>query len=168
MSPAPVYGLVIQPHYSDLVLGTYGRGIWILDDIMPLREWDKTQQSDFYLFKPRPAYRYRKIYNPRAADANSFVIGNDPPYGADINFYLHSPAKDVTIAIAGAKGEPVRTFQVRGEAGINRVWWDLRYEQATPLHLVTSPPGQPWVKVGARYRSSTPPGPACRARGNSW
>ncbi len=142
----PVFGLVIQPHYSDLVLGTYGRGFWILDDISPLREWPEVQQSAFHLFKPRPVYRYRHVEVQVPADANSNVIGQNPPAGADLNFYLQAPAKDVTISITGPKGEAVRTLHVQGKAGINRVWWDLRYDKATPLELVTPPPGQPWVK----------------------
>lgn len=148
MPAAPVFGLVIQKRYSDLVEGTYGRGFWILDDISPLRDWPEAQKSDFYLFKPRPVYRYRALFVKVAADANSNVIGQNPPPGEDINFYLKAPAKDVIISITGADGQPVRTLRMRGETGINRIWWNLRYDGATPLRLVTPPPGQPWVKPG--------------------
>lgn len=158
MPAAPVFGLVIQKQYSDLVEATYGRGFWILDDISPLRDWPEAQKTGFYLFKPRPVYRYRHIAVTVPSDPNSNVIGQNPPPGEDINFYLKAPDNDVTISITGANGQPVRTLHVRGQAGINRVWWNLRYDGATPLRLVTPPPGQPWVKPGAPalYPSSTP------------
>jgi len=143
-----MYQMVVQPEYSDLVIGTYGRGFWILDDIGPLRELDKAEASDVYLFTPRPAYRYRTLATNRATDVNGQSNGQNPPPGADINFYLKSPGK-VEITIVGADGQPVRKLSGPGQAGVNRVWWDLRYETATQVKLRTSPPGEPWVKLGA-------------------
>ena len=57
MPPAPIYWLTIQKRYNDLVVATYGRGFWILDDITALRDYDLAQQSDAYFFKPRAVYR---------------------------------------------------------------------------------------------------------------
>jgi photosystem II stability/assembly factor-like uncharacterized protein len=148
LPPVPMYQMVVQPQYSDLVIGTYGRGFWILDDIGPLRELDKAETADVYLFTPRPAYRYRTLATNRATDVNSQSNGQNPPPGADINFYLRSPGK-VEITIVGADGQPVRKLSETGRVGVNRVWWDLRYEMATQVKLRTSPPGEPWVKPGA-------------------
>jgi photosystem II stability/assembly factor-like uncharacterized protein len=147
MPPAPVYWLTIQPRYNDLVEGTYGRGFWILDDITPLRQWDSAQADDAYFFQPRDAYRYRRIFNSRAVDANSNVVGQDPPYGADMNFYLKAPAPAV-IAVVDSAGDTVRTMKVDGASGLNRVWWDLHYDSAQSLQLRAPPPGQPWVAPG--------------------
>ncbi|HWO31747.1 MAG TPA: hypothetical protein VNO32_23375, partial [Candidatus Acidoferrum sp.] len=97
LPPTSIKWLTIQKHYNDLVIATYGRGIWILDDITPLRDWDKAQESDAYLFKPRPAYRYRPIYNGRLTEESRVKVGENPPYGGDINFYLNKPAKDMTL-----------------------------------------------------------------------
>ena len=83
----------------------------------------------------------------RATDVNSQANGQNPPYGADINFYLKAPAR-VEISIVGPDGQPVRKLSQPGQAGINRVWWDLRYDTATPVRLRTRPPGEPWVTVG--------------------
>jgi hypothetical protein len=81
-------------------------------------------------------------------DVASHVVGADPPPGADLNYYLQKPAKTVTITITGPKGEPVRTMNGSTQAGINRVWWDLRYDAPTVVKLRTSPPDEPWVKNG--------------------
>jgi photosystem II stability/assembly factor-like uncharacterized protein len=147
LPPVPMYQMVVQPQYSDLVIGTYGRGFWILDDVGPLRELDKAETSDVYLFTPRAAYRYRTLATNRATDVNAQSNGQNPPPGADINFYLKSPGK-VEITVVGADGQPVRKLSETGRAGVNRVWWDLRYEIATQVKLRTSPPGEPWVKLG--------------------
>src|SRR5437870_313718 len=57
---APVSWLTVQPHFHDLVVATYGRGVWILDDISPLEHLDAgTIRRRAWLFPPRPAYRFR-------------------------------------------------------------------------------------------------------------
>ena len=61
----PVYGLVVQEHFNDLVVGTYGRGYWILDDISPMQQLtDAVTSSAVFLFEPRDAYRFRPTTEP--------------------------------------------------------------------------------------------------------
>jgi len=174
LPPAPVYWLEIQPHFHDLVVATYGRGFYVLDDLTTLRAWDQAQGKNAVLFPIRPAYRFHSRQDGRATDANSAVVGENPPFGADINFYLKQAPKQIEISILGSNNEVVRTLRpagkptgdrevddyerIRGaglkaQAGLNRVWWDLRYEPLTPVRLRTSPPGEPWVRAGsAGYR----------------
>ncbi|HLW80917.1 MAG TPA: hypothetical protein VKS20_02630 [Candidatus Acidoferrales bacterium] len=160
--PAPVYTVKIQRKFNDLVLGTYGRGVYILDDITPLRNWDKAQGQDFYLFKPRAAYRFRNRDDAREADVGSHVTGDNAPYGADINFRLAAPVKDMQITITSGN-ETIRTLKVQGHAGLNRVWWDLRYEPGSPILMQTTPPDAPWAEVHRHYAAYgtriPPPGP---------
>ncbi|HEV2388031.1 MAG TPA: hypothetical protein VGS20_12335 [Candidatus Acidoferrales bacterium] len=148
LPPAPVKWLIIQPRYDDLVMSLYGRGFWILDDLAPLREWDRAQQTEAYLFKPRPAYRYRYNDMSRSVVRGVPKFGENPPDGADINFYLRAPAADAQITIKGAKGEAVRTLKVNGRPGLNRVWWNLEYEPAHIVKLRTAPPDAPWAEMG--------------------
>ncbi|MFI5382173.1 MAG: WD40/YVTN/BNR-like repeat-containing protein [Tepidisphaerales bacterium] len=149
LPPAPVYWLTIQPQFNDLVIGTYGRGFWILDDITPLREWDKVQATDVQLFAPRPAYRFRRVENIES-DTRSPSTGENPPYGADINYVLKSAGSEpATITILGPNNETIRTLKGTSAAGINRVWWDLKYEPEREVRLRTAPPGMPWVKLNA-------------------
>jgi photosystem II stability/assembly factor-like uncharacterized protein len=57
---APVYWITVQEHFNDLVVATYGRGIWILDDMTPLQQLGTDiAAKPVHLFTPRPAYRFR-------------------------------------------------------------------------------------------------------------
>ena len=147
LPPTAIKWLTIQKNYNDLVIATYGRGIWILDDVTPLRDWDKTQHSDAYLFKPRPAYRYRNVFNGRLSDDRRTSPTENPPDGGDIDFYLPKPAKDVNLTIKDAGGQTVRTLKLDGTAGLNRVWWNLQYDPAHIAKLRTPPPDAAWVQL---------------------
>jgi photosystem II stability/assembly factor-like uncharacterized protein len=152
LPPAPVYTIQVQPTFNDLVLATHGRGVYILDDITPLREWDAAQNEEFHLFKPRAVYRFRDTDNAREADVGSHVTGENAQYGADINFRLAAPVKDVEITITGAN-ETIRTLKVDGHPGLNRVWWDLRYEPGSPVKMQTTPFDAPWAEPHHNYEA---------------
>jgi len=148
---APVHWLVVQEHFNDLVVGTYGRGFYILDDITPLQQLTaEILKSKVYLFAPRPAYRFRMVAS-RISDPDDQCIGKNPPYGASINYYLKSiPEGEVKIAITDKEGQIIRTIDGTKKIGINRVWWDLKYDAAKKAKLRTSPIGAPHIKVGAK------------------
>jgi photosystem II stability/assembly factor-like uncharacterized protein len=148
LPPAPVYWITVQPRFHDLAVATYGRGVWILDDVTPLRDWPGAQPAPVHLFPPRPAYRFRSFTAGRLTGAPGYMMGQDPPYGADINYSLAKPAKRVTLTFLDSKGSVVRTIDGPSRAGINRVWWNLRYEPVEPVKLRTSPPGMPWARTG--------------------
>ncbi len=149
LPPAPVYWLTIQERFNDLVIGTYGRGFWILDDVTPLRELDaEILGSKSHLFTPRPGYRFHNI-TAIAVEPGSHVTGDNPPYGAAIHLYLDEAVeKPVQFDILDADGKTVRTLTAPGESGINRIWWDLRHEGKREVKLRTSPPGKSWVEPG--------------------
>ncbi len=152
---APVYWITVQEHFNDLVVATYGRGIWILDDLTPLQqlttEVAATPTGGAHLFAPRAAYRYKYVEAPFAHMYDP-VEGKNPPYGAAINFWLGADTKDsVEIRIAdasgGAGGAPVRTLKAMGKAGLNRVTWNLEYEPTRMAKLRTPPLHASWVAV---------------------
>jgi photosystem II stability/assembly factor-like uncharacterized protein len=150
LPPAPVYWMQVQPTFNDLVIGTHGRGVYVLDDVTPLREWDVAQSQDFHVFKPRPAYRFRQTNDGRESDVGAHVSGENPPYGADINFWLKAPASDAELSFTDAAGT-IRTLKVSGQAGLNRVWWDLRYEPGTSIQMQTPPLDAPWAEPRRNY-----------------
>jgi len=156
---APVYWLVIQEHFNDLVIATYGRGFWILDDLGPLQQMNaNVRNANAYLFQPRPAYRFRSSAVPAAVDFDP-TAGQNPTYGAAINYYLKSaPAGDVKIKIEDAQGQLVRTMNGTKTAGINRVSWDLRGEQSKEVRLRTSPAYAPEIRNGAEGWRAAPEG----------
>jgi photosystem II stability/assembly factor-like uncharacterized protein len=146
---APVYGIVVQEHFNDLVIGTYGRGFWILDDITPLQQLTpEVLASAAHLFSPRAAYRFRDI-TPMSAQGYEPSAGENPPYGASINYYLQAAsAEAVTITILDEQGAVVRTLTGPQASGLNRLYWDLRYEATTEVRLRTSPLYAPHIQVG--------------------
>lgn len=143
---APVSGIVIQPHFSDLVISTYGRGFWIMDDITPLRQLTpEVLAKNVHLFTQRFAYRFRPI-TATSTTYDDPTTGENPRYGAGINYYLKQPVQGrVTLTVANAQGQVVRTLTGTNAAGINRVYWDLRYEPTTEVRLHTSPMYAPHI-----------------------
>ena len=99
-------------HDNDIVVGTHGRGIWVLDDIGALRQLDEAVlASDVHLFKPADAINYVQ------GDENGTPLQKDepqapnPPNGAFIDYYLKSAASTpVVLEIVDAGGKVVHTF----------------------------------------------------------
>ena len=136
---APVYWLTIQPHFDDLVIGTYGRGFWILDDVTALQQLtDDVLAADVHLFEPRPAYRFLNRESPNSQPGDP-AAGENPDYGASLNFYLaERPSRPPEVLVEDASGEVVRRLTARGaRPGLNRVQWNLRYESSRMPRLRT-------------------------------
>lgn len=148
----PVSWMVVQKHFHDLVISTKGRGFYILDDIEPLEQLTpQVLGSPVYLFNPRPAYRFRKVSQTRPV-TDDVSAGRNPRYGADINYYLRAATKGhVTITILDSKGQTVRTIKGSGNAGINRVYWDLRYPRVKRIELRTTPASYPQIWSDSRF-----------------
>jgi photosystem II stability/assembly factor-like uncharacterized protein len=146
---APMHDLVIQDHFNDLVVGTYGRGYWILDDITPLQQFTPdVLETDAHLFTPRPAYRFQRLETTMDIPDHGHA-GHNPPYGASINYYLKSvPDGEVRIEILDDLGETIKTLSGTKRVGVNRVWWNLRNEPSQRTKLRTSPLYAPHVKLG--------------------
>jgi photosystem II stability/assembly factor-like uncharacterized protein len=138
LPPAPVTWVVVQKEFHDLVLSTYGRGLYILDDITPLEQMARRRsEAPVVLFEPRKTYR--------------FVRGGE----ALLNFSLTAPAKNpVQIEILDASGNLVRTLEAKGLVGLNRVKWDLRYESPRVIALRTVAPDNPRIWQEPRFRDA--------------
>ena len=128
MPAVPVYDAKIQPVFDDLILGTHGRGFYVLDDLTPLEQIAEAPAGNPALFAPMPAYRYepRPTYEP----GRGAFVSDNKSYGAVISYYLparprKARAPKVTLRIFDAKGGLVRTLDATTSAGINRVAWDL-------------------------------------------
>jgi photosystem II stability/assembly factor-like uncharacterized protein len=149
LPPAPVYWMVVQEHFNDLVVGTYGRGFWILDDLTPVQQMNQTvRDSSAHLFAPRPAYRFRPSTVP-VTMSDDPSAGQNPPYGAAISYYLKSvPSGEVRVKIEDAKGQMIRSLIGTKNVGLNRVTWNLEGEPTTEVRMRTSPAYAPDIKVG--------------------
>jgi photosystem II stability/assembly factor-like uncharacterized protein len=150
MPAAPMYGIVIQEHFNDLVVGTYGRGFWIMDDITPLQQLtDAVRATSAHLFDPRDAYRF----NPRTTPAQQTIdmsAGQNPPNAAFLNYWIGDAfvGMPATIVIEDALGAVVRTLDAPTEAGINRIFWDFMGEQSTAIERRVPPLYADWVDYG--------------------
>ncbi|HEY6348840.1 MAG TPA: sialidase [Candidatus Angelobacter sp.] len=141
LPPAPVSWLTIQKHFNDLVVSTYGRGFYILDDLSPLQQLtNQVGGEEAHLFAPPAAYRFRLTNGIREASDDP-TAGHNPTYGASLSYWLKSvPEGDATITIADAAGKTLRTFPGSKVKGINRVYWDLRFD---PMSAIVAPPPRP-------------------------
>jgi len=101
-----VHWLTIQEQFSDLVVATYGRGFWILDDVTPLRQIDRGSAGlNAILYGPQTALR---LSYPDEVNARR-PVGANPPAGALIDYYLKTkPQGEVTIDILDAQGKVMR------------------------------------------------------------
>ncbi len=151
MPPSSIRDLVI--HENDLIVGTHGRSIWVLDDVSPLRELARLANNrQHHLFQPTPAVRVRWNMFSDTPLPPEEPAGENPPDGAVIDYYLSSSAKEVTLEILDSDGNLVRqyrsgmeeevvdsislphptywirpTMYLSNSAGHHRFVWDLRY-----------------------------------------
>ena len=158
---APVYGIAVQERFHDIVVATYGRGFWILDDVTPLRTLSaEAAARDAWLFPPRAAYRLRGVAGPYEV-ADDPVVGTNPPYGASLTWWRRTAPDSVladsqAIRVFDAGGRLVRTLKQVPRSGMNRLWWDLQSEPTTEAKLRTSPPYARWL--AAKPEGSPAPG----------
>ena len=155
MPPASMRDLAI--HQNDLIVGTHGRGFWVLDNMTPLRQVDGTLANiDVWLFRPAEAIQVIPGSDNGTPMPRDEPLAENPPAGAAIDYYLKTSRNGpVTLEILDPSGELVRryssedkfppvnpdtlsipAFWVRtpeplsAAAGMHRLIWDFR--PATP------------------------------------
>ena len=147
LPPAPIYWISLQKRFDDMVVGTYGRGIYILDDISPFREIAEINPDKPSLLPIQDAYRFQTIQSMKN-DGTSLIRGQNPAYGANLDFFLpDTNNKLVSFSIQDEKGKEIRKIVPKKvSTGLNRVMWDLRYERTITPKLRVDPDGVDWVK----------------------
>jgi photosystem II stability/assembly factor-like uncharacterized protein len=124
-----VRDLAIQKRENDLVLATFGRGFYVLDDYSSLRSLSaELLQKEAELFPPRKAwwYKTRQVLasNPRAYQGDNFFVADNPPYGAEFTFYL----KDKYSSISEQRKDREKEMQKKGQALSIPPWNELDKE----------------------------------------
>ena len=156
LPPTPITDLEV--HGNDLVISTFGRSLWILDDVTPLREMSaQVASANLHLFTPGNAMRVRwENYQDTPYPAET-PAGQNPPDGVILDYFLKdAPAGDLTLTIYDEKGTQVASFSSRPQPealppanvpeywfapptaltkkpGVNRFAWDLRYPPPATL-----------------------------------
>jgi photosystem II stability/assembly factor-like uncharacterized protein len=144
-----VRDLRIQKRDRDLIVGTHGRGAYILDDIRPLEELPNAEGKEIHLFEVREAVLWNMYWRLENLGDRTYKAKN-PEYGAYINFYLNQDAQEaIQIQIKDKAGNLITTLtHKQGKKGINRVVWDLGYDGAVAL--------KNQIKEGFSYGSIRP------------
>jgi hypothetical protein len=151
-------------HGDDLVIATFGRAFWVMDDISPLRQFDaQIAARDLWLFRPQTAYRVRQGRDQGTELPFDEPSAANPPEGAVLDYYLRDkPTGPMQLEIVDAEGKLIRRFSsddklqktdpstvpfpaywlhdpqpLSAEAGMHRFVWDLRY--ALPQGVRDSP-----------------------------
>jgi photosystem II stability/assembly factor-like uncharacterized protein len=129
MPNVPVHDLLVHPRDNDLVVGTYGRGLFITNINALQQVTDSVLTSDVHLFAVRPTVQ-RVV---RAFGANDYLFGQrnfqtaNEPNGMVIQYYMRSAsAAAATITIANADGQEVARLNGPASAGINSALWSTR------------------------------------------
>ena len=141
LPPAQIRDMAVQRREDDLVLGTFGRGFYVLDDLSPLREMTaENLVAEAFLFPLRHAYLYSETGLAPAGSASiGDLAGNfttpNPPFGAVFTYHLSVEAEEGTslvLLIKDDEGEIVREMEMEGNTGLRRVPWDLRENPPEP------------------------------------
>ncbi len=130
----PVDDIQIQPRDNDLILATHGRSVWIMDSISSLEQMNaKTAATDVTVFNVRPGVEW-KMSAKRDFDSHDYFMGENPPNGAIIDFWVKNKPelKDVKITISRG-GKLLATLKPKSvDAGVNRIVWNMRADRAVP------------------------------------
>lgn len=152
LPPVPVYDLIYADDGQNLVLGTHGRGIWVLDHTAPLLDAAAAEAGAHpRLFAIPPAHR-QTIYSPQAWFGWGEFFAPNPYAGAVVSYWLPKIAKTAKVTVRNAKGKVVREWEAPAEAGFNQADWDLHWTpvEATATRRPGFRPSGPWAAPG-RY-----------------
>jgi photosystem II stability/assembly factor-like uncharacterized protein len=135
---SPVTWTVVQKKFHDLVISTYGRGLYIFDDITPLEQMaQKTLDAPVRLFEPREIFRLF------------------PNGGALVTYSLKAAAKmPPKVEILDSKGAVIRKMDGPGRAGMNRINWNFQYDPPKLVSLRTTPAENQHIWEERRFRGS--------------
>lgn len=135
LPPVGVRMMGLEGSAGDLVVATFGRGMWV-NAVTPLEELtDSVAALPAYLFSVRPGRQFHPSSRLPASGTAPFVAEN-PPRGAIITYYLRDSAdQDVKLVITDSAGDTVRTLTERGYAGLHHVEWDLDRDKPRPREL---------------------------------
>jgi len=151
LPPAAVRDIVVHPRDNDMIIGTHGRGAYILDNITPIQQLAQALAGDAYLFDIQPAMRHQLASRDASVGSRDYGASN-PPYGATIDYYLRAATNEpVSLTVADKSGKTIRTLRnLSTRAGVTRVIWDLRIEPAQAPAAFVPSGGEQAVPSAAR------------------
>jgi len=142
LPPAPVSWITIEPRFHDVVVSTYGRGLYILPNITLL---EQSGQSEPALTKSQLFVPVNIVRQARQA----FQQANRPHFTLAL---AQPPSSPVQMEILDARGKAIKTERLMGHQGLNGVNWDLHYDGPTYVALRTTPPENPHIWEEPRFQ----------------
>lgn len=123
-----VRDMKIHPREHDLIIATHGLGIWIIDDLTPLRNLTKDiLESEVAVLPSRPS---TISYSSSVQDfpGDDGFVGSNPPSGAVITYYLKTRHifGDLKLEVLDSEGKVLKSLPTGKRKGINRIYWDMR------------------------------------------
>ena len=136
-----VHDIAVHPRDNDLIIGTHGRGVWILEDISYLQEMTpEVLASPVHLFPVRPATAYYQSARRESFTKPAFAARN-PLYGLAVTSYLQAkPKEKPRVSILDAKNETVFEFNLNIKEGLQRDYWNLQTVPQTKEGKKITPP----------------------------
>jgi photosystem II stability/assembly factor-like uncharacterized protein len=131
---------VFHERDNALVLGTHGRGIWVLDDVSPLEALTADAIKADATLLPIPRARIMSTFAPQAWYGHGEFFAPNPEWNAAISYHLRDASGSgaaAEIQVLDAAGRTIRTLRGPAAKGVNRVVWDLRY--APPVDSANVP-----------------------------
>jgi hypothetical protein len=132
-----VRSLAVQARERELVVGTFGRAMWIAD-IGPLAQLEEALRQRVFLFNVTPAvaHNIRYTYGSGVEEINGdlFFRAANPPYGTLLTYYLREDAAgEARLTIRDSSGTVVRSLKGSASAGLHRLQWDLESDKAKAM-----------------------------------
>ena len=133
---APVTWIEVPKRAHDVVVSTYGRGLYVMRDITSIEQQDQVaENATMHLYEPRTAVRMGRSGS------------------AEFTLMLKNAPKDsLKVEVLDSAGAVIRTARTAARAGLNRVTWDMRHDAPKPVELRTIPPDNPKIWEEARFK----------------
>jgi photosystem II stability/assembly factor-like uncharacterized protein len=119
-----VHDFAISDAAAELVAGTHGRSLWILDIAWLRQASPDSLGADTYFFQPHSAVLWNEP-EERVQPPRGVFIGENPPFGALLYYSLKVPTTGIELVVSDAEGKEVARIAGTGEVGLNRVLWGL-------------------------------------------
>ena len=149
-----VRDLAIQKRDRDLVIGTYGRGIYIAD-IAPLKEFKSDLfAKDAYLFDVEDTIRWNR-FEQRGEDYGEFAKVDNPQIGANLYYYLKAEAKNVKLTIKDLEGNIVQELTGAVKKGFQKAVWTLNRRAEPGQQQPAGMPGGGRMGFGRQAENGT-------------
>ena len=135
----PVHDLKIHPRDRELIAGTHGRSIWIVD-IAPLQQLNQqVVAATAHLFAPKPAYQFGEPPTGGEFTAQLYFQAPNPQYGAEITYWITRQQQgQARIAVTDMRGDTMWTANGPATRGLHRVTWNFRGQDPPRLPLSPS------------------------------